>query len=309
MIEEGQEPALRAEKFWETIQTSDPLPVYWDHPYLKECFRRHTDGKWYFEYVRDKYFGGLPAKRALSVGCGAGEVDRDAFELGVFSHLTGYDFSTGGVEVSRKMAAEIGMPSEYRRVDFNLEPFPTDARFDLVYDYATSHHVEKLEGLIKEIERVLDDDGIFVLYGYCGPARMQWTPQVTELANELLMRMPLRLRPMGELHRATIWEYMSGDPSEGVRGPDVVDVARAFFDVVEEINLGATLTHPMFSNNLCAFDPDNGDEQALFRLVCQYEQVLIANKIITSDVRLLVCRRRRHDPFRPERDRAGAQSA
>lgn len=245
--------------------------------------------------------GGRPARHALSVGCGAGEIDRAAFSRGVFSKVTGYDFSTDGIEISKREAKRTDMPSFYKRLDFNLEPFPTESTFDLIYDYASSHHIEKLEGLMKEIERVLDDDGVFVLYGYCGPARMQWTPQVTDLVNELLMRMPMRLRPMAELHRATIWEYMSGDPSEGIRGPEVVDVTRAFFEVVEEIGLGSTLTHPMFSNNAYALNPEDESGQALFRLVCQYEQLLIKNNIISSDVRLLVCRRRKSDRFRPER--------
>lgn len=295
--------AERAERFWAPRDAAEVRLGYWSQPYLNEVFTSHTDGKWYLNYVRDKYFEGKPAKRALSLGCGAGQVDRAGLRDGVFEQVLGLDFSHASLEAARRDAAAEGLTgATYRRADFNVDGVPGDVRYDLIYDHACSHHIERLEVLYREVERVLEDDGYFVIYGYCGPARMQWSDRVLELGNELLRRMPMRLREaMPEISRVGIWEYMAGDPSEGVRGSEIVDLARAFFDVVEEVQIGSTLTQPMFSANSFALNPDSPSEQAIFRMVCEYEQVLIANEVLPADVRLLVCRRRRNDLRRPPR--------
>lgn len=304
MTQENEAAAMaqKAEDFWSSLQTADPLRGYWANPYLGEIAEGKTGGKWYLEYVRDKYFGGKPAKHALSVGCGAGEVDRAAYARGVFDKITGIDFSHGGLEVARKEAEAAGLPATYIRKDFNQDTLPDAERFDLIFDYASSHHIANLEHLIKEIERVLADDGIFVLYGYCGPARMQWPTRVIEQVNKMLSRMPERLRTaMPILGRPSLWEFMAGDPSEAVRGPEVVDVIRSVFDVVEDIDIGYTLSHPMFSQNAYSMDPNSPSEQSLFRLVCEYEQLLMESNVIGCDTKVMVCRRRPLDHFRPAR--------
>src|SRR5579883_284087 len=290
---DSQSAAEKAEEFWGTLQTADPQRGYWSHPYLGETIAAKTNGQWYLEYVRDKYFGGKPARCALSVGCGAGEIDRIAFKRKIFSKLVGVDFSAKGIDVARQAAQADGMPVEYVRADFNSDKLPDAEQYDLIYDYASSHHVSNLEHLMMEIERVLADDGYFVLYGYCGPARMQWPPLVIEVVNELLSRMPLQLRSaMPVLGRPSIWEFMSADPSEAVRGPEVVDVTRAFFDVIEEIDYGCSLSHPMFAQNAFQMNPNDAIDQALFQLICEFEQILVAHGILRSDMKLMVCRRR-----------------
>lgn len=302
-IDDIETLSRRAEAFWARHQTTTPAPGFWDNPYLAVVADAKTEGKWYLEYLRDTYLGGRPAKRALSIGCGAGEIDRRAFSKNVFSHVTGVDFSTGGLEVARRNANEMEMPALYFRRDLNVDKLPDEALFDLVYDYASSHHIANLEHLMKEVERVLSDDGYFVLYGYCGPTRMQWTPRTLELVNELLCRVPMRLRAtMPELHRPSIWEFIRGDPSEAVRGSDIVDVVRSFFDVIEEIDIGYTISHPMFAQNAYNFDLGVPSEQAILRLICQYEELLIEHNVVSADVKVLICRRRREVPYRPQRE-------
>jgi SAM-dependent methyltransferase len=290
-----------AEKFWDEVPKLDLTRGFWSNPFVNKVATDATGGRWFLEYVRDKYFGGKPAKSALSVGCGIGDIDRIAYQRGIFERVTGVDFSAGSIETARTAAAAENIPATYIRTDFNVDGLPKDQKFALIFDYASSHHVENLERLYLEIERTLADDGYFVLYGYCGPARMQWTAQTIELVDELLSRMPARLKPMSKLERPTIWAFLANDPSEAVRGPEVVDVARAVLDVVEEIEIGWTLSHPMFSRNSFEFDPQNPHEQALIHLVCEYERQLLKHHIIPSDNKVLVCRRRAVDPCRPAR--------
>ena len=272
---------------------------YWSQPYLIDIVSSKTEGKWFLDYVRDKYFGGKPAKAALSLGCGNGEIDRIAYGKRIFASVHGVDFSAGGLEIAHAEAQKAGIPACYSRVDLNHEPIPGDERYDLVYDYASSHHISNLDNVMASVESHLAPDGFFVLYGYCGPARMQWSPRVLELSNALMRRIPMRLRSsLPEVRRPTAWEFQS-DPSEAVRGRDVIDFMRAYFDVVEEIDIGLSLSHGMFAHNAHLLNPHNESEQAIFRLVCQYEELLMSEGIIESDTKVMICKRRASDPLRP----------
>lgn len=71
MTADQEELALRAEQFWAKIQTADPLRGYWSNPYLHKSFEAHTAGKWYFEYIRDKYFWGGGGLRVMHYQLGA----------------------------------------------------------------------------------------------------------------------------------------------------------------------------------------------------------------------------------------------
>jgi len=296
---EAHAPVASAEEFWTSMHEKGAALGYWSQPYLVDMVSSKTDGKWFLEYVRDKYFAGKPARSALSLGCGNGEIDRIAYGKQIFSAVHGLDFSSGGIEIARAEAVKAGMPGRYSRVDLNTEPVPGNERYDLVYDYASSHHIANLDNVMSSVEAHLEPNGYFVLYGYCGPARMQWSPRVLELSNALMRRLPMRLRAsLPEVRRPTAWEFKS-DPSEAVRGRDVVDFVRAYFDVVEEIDIGLSLSHGMFAHNAHHLNPHNESEQAIFRLVCQYEDLLVSEGIIESDTKVMVCKRRAVDPLRP----------
>jgi SAM-dependent methyltransferase len=291
----------RAESFWNLYNTAAP-DSYWSHPDLARTVNSKTDDKWFFDYIKGKYFSEKPARSALSLGCGNGVIDRIAYSRGIFEKVHGVDFSTAGIAAARVAAAEENVRGTYARVDFNNDQITGANEYDLIYDYASFHHVMNLENIMSQVERLLTDDGIFVLYGYCGPARFQWTPRVMELANLLMRRLPLRLRKtMPEVARSSIWEFLAADPSEAVRGPEVLDLARSYFDIIEEIDLGSTLSCPMFVQNMSHFNPDNESEQTILRLVFQFEDLLISEGTMGSDVKLLVCRRRPVDHFRPAR--------
>lgn len=283
-----------AESFWAAAQTGASLPSYWSHPYLDVICQSKTGGKWFLDYVKDRYFGGRPARSAVSLGCGSGEVDRIAFSKGIFDKLLGLDFSTEGLKVAR--AAATGLPITYVRSDFNTDAIPGADKHDLIYDYACFHHVSNLDNILASIDDHLSDDGLFVQYGYCGPARMQWSPRVIDLSNNLLQRMPMRLRQsMPELGRPTIQQFHApgGDPSEAVRGSEVPEMTRAYFEILEEIDLGFSLSHPIFAQNASHIDTSDPSVDAIFKLVCQFEDILISEGLLPSDTKVIIARRRR----------------
>jgi SAM-dependent methyltransferase len=288
----SQDETQQASQFWSGIQSSAPPPGYWNHPYLALHTNSKTSGKWMMEYFRDKYFHGRPARLALSLGCGAGEIDRIAYERGMFRELHGVDFSRAGITLARETAISQKLPFSYFHVDLNQDSIPGEGKYDFIYSYATLHHIHNLEKVVLDIGNRLKDGGYFLFYEYCGPARFQWSKKTIEIANSLMRRIPIRLRlNLPELERQTLTQFMRADPSEAIRGCEVLDVVRATLKVVEEIDLGWTITHPIFGFNAHLLNPNSDADQAIFKLICEVESILIEEEVIGSDGKFVVAKR------------------
>ncbi|WP_157879159.1 hypothetical protein [Pararhodospirillum photometricum] len=139
----------------------------------------------------------------------------------------------------------------------------------------------------------MTDDAIFIMYDYFGPVRMQWDHRVIDIANSLMRRIPLSLREkLPEVQRTGIYEFLRCDPSEGVSGGNVLEIAKSIFEVVEEINMGSTLGHPMFAYNASLFDMNNVGDRSIAEIVIEFESILVEEGIIQSDIKLVICRAR-----------------
>ena len=121
--------------------------------YVK-LFKKINDQK-YSE--RDKMY---PNYRYLDIGCGNGK------KTELFANLCKIPMN----KVFCADVAEWGPYSKNKKFKFqyqqiyqdNLLQFP-DKHFQLITCFLTLHHVEQLTVLIKEINRVLDDNGIFLI--------------------------------------------------------------------------------------------------------------------------------------------------
>lgn len=98
----------------------------------------------------------------LELGCGTGSLwmGRDDL-LGKFGKLVLSDFSEGMLDTAKK---NIGAKDniEYRVADIQDLPFE-DNSFDMVIANSMLYHVPDIDKGIKEVRRVLKDDGVF----YC----------------------------------------------------------------------------------------------------------------------------------------------
>ena len=96
------------------------------------------------------------ARRVLDVGCGEGQVARHIAAAG--AQVTGIDPAWSQVATARERA---GGPA-YTRARAEELPFP-DAAFDAVVVCAALEHVDAYEAAIREVARVLEPDGRFIL--------------------------------------------------------------------------------------------------------------------------------------------------
>ena len=83
--------------------------VHLNHNYLITGTRE----TYWIEWMRDRFFTGGHAGDVLSLGCGAGHLDRILKGCGFrFDSFTGIDISDGAVDRARTLADEIGVSSE-----------------------------------------------------------------------------------------------------------------------------------------------------------------------------------------------------
>lgn len=125
---------------------------------------------------------GCTAERSiarLSVGCGAGALERQLIERGLCKQVDAFDASIASLHVAVEAARAIpGI--RYFAADFNRVTFPPNA-YDAVFFHQSAHHVERLEHLFMCLLPALKPGGIVYLDEYVGPSRTEWNDSVLEL--------------------------------------------------------------------------------------------------------------------------------
>ena len=96
---------------------------YWNNrPEVVQYMNRHATGDpdlaWWLHL---RHWRGRPFRRALSLNCGNGWVERQLLEHGVIESAVGIDIADDLLDQARGEAATRGLPIEYRRVDINTD--------------------------------------------------------------------------------------------------------------------------------------------------------------------------------------------
>lgn len=124
-----------------------------------------------------------PSARILDFGCGDGRVVETGRGLGL--DLQGADVFYGG-ENDRERAARSGLLGSFvHEIRGGRIPF-ADGSFDLVLSNQVLEHVEDLEAALREVSRILKQDGAFVCLfptrevireAHCGVPLLHWLPK------------------------------------------------------------------------------------------------------------------------------------
>jgi SAM-dependent methyltransferase len=257
---------------------------------------------YWVEWMRDRFFPGGDAGDALSLGCGAGHLDRIFKRCGfTFRSFTGIDISEGAIERARVLADEIGLAPTIRYVAVDLNGYELPPRsFDFIYFFQSLHHIEALEHVLEQCQRALRPGGLLLVNEFVGPSRFQWTSRQVEMANALTALLPegLRRNPQDggvktEVDHPTVKQLVRHDPSEAVRSGEIERLVKAYFDVLNEWNWGGTLNHLVFQNIAGNFDPENAHHRAIVELLIHHENVLIREGLLPSDFKVFIARLKR----------------
>jgi SAM-dependent methyltransferase len=209
--------------------------------------------------------------------------------------VRGFDISEGAIHQAneRFRAANVARDAYLFEVG-DANKLDIDGRYDLVLSSGALHHVTNLEGILDEIQTVLNPDGYFVLVEFVGPNRFQWTSQQCDLINGALAQLDSHYLKDGmrlKLGPPAVEEIMRIDPSEAVRSEDILPLVRQRFHTEYESNFNGTIMHmlyPLLNSELT--NKGDRDFDSVVRLLLYLEDVLIKSGQLPSDFVFMICR-------------------
>ena len=270
---------------WQLVEEEHVRPQISGDPrvyYLQHFFEHHVDG--------------LPVRRALSLGCGGGNLERALIEIGAARSIDAFDVSPESIRLAGELADAAGLEGRirYEVADLDQIELPR-AAYDVAIAKMALHHLENLEHVYEQVRRSLKPHGRFLINEFVGPSRFQWTDLQLELMNELLAALPPEVRraaPFRRVVRPELEDMKTLDPSESVRSAEIVPLLAEHFEIVEHKPYGGTLLHILLSHVMDAFDFDNEDHLSILRLLFVFERTLIRHSVLPSDFVYLVARPR-----------------
>ena len=280
-----------------------PPGTQWlDAPRVARHTNRRISGDPARDWIDDsaRFLGAMaPPRRALSIGCGEGIIERVVRERDICQLIEGGDVAEGALARARELAAEAGLDGlTYRVLDLNADELPEE-RYDVVYSHAALHHVYELEHALDQIRRTLKPGGILILNEFVGPSRMQFPQEHLELADLLVAVIPERLRKnlrggaelKTEAPRLPLGEMLRVDPSESVRSAEIPHQVASRFLVRHHVPFGGTLFLLVLNDIAGNFRDGDPEAEAVVDLVAHLEGLLIDSRVLPSYHSYLVAER------------------
>ena len=136
---------------------------------------------------------GLKFKRGLTLGCGAGRLERALVADGVCQSFHGIEISEKAVVAARARAEQEQLPLTYEVSDLNFLELP-EKSVDLVVAQTSLHHVLFLERVAAQAWRSLQSDGYLWIHDFIGETQGQYESKRLSIVNQLLAILPEKFR-------------------------------------------------------------------------------------------------------------------
>jgi SAM-dependent methyltransferase len=236
----------------------DAAAGYWDREIIEQTHVSWMANPQVRDYINEM-ISGTPAmwpldwfesvtkgrrfRRALSIGCGTGGMERDLVRRGVAATVDAFDGSVHSLYLARTAADAEGMGKaiRYFAADFNAPKLPRGT-YDLVIFHQSLHHVGKLEKLLREVLLSMVPGALLYIDEFVGPSRHTWKESDIAPHQAMWQLVPENVRYVRELPLPINWE----DPSEGIRSGEIVEQLAVGFRTVVERDYGGTLLATLF---------------------------------------------------------------
>jgi ubiquinone/menaquinone biosynthesis C-methylase UbiE len=249
----------------------------------------------------ERFLAHIPKpRRALSLACGTGIVDRILRERDICQSVHGVDIAEGALDEARKLAAQAGLDGmSYATLDLDRGELP-DQAYDVVYAHSALHHLRELEHVLDQVRRTLRPDGVFVVCEYVGPSQFQFPGKHLELADAFLRMIPARFRKLlgagssglkEVASRASLAEMNAIDPSEAIRAGEIVPLVAMRFELVHLASFGGTLLLLVLNEIAGNFEEGDPEAEAILDALILYENVLLDAGVLPSYHAYLVGRK------------------
>jgi 2-polyprenyl-3-methyl-5-hydroxy-6-metoxy-1,4-benzoquinol methylase len=234
--------------YWDELEHHTDLGDIWmSHPLVRAAINRRVSGDpnvWPMAAVAEWLRPRLPLVKALSIGCGAGALERSLIELGAATEITGIDVSDSALDEARREAAARGMSIDYRNAEARAFLRDHPRAFDAVFFHQSLHHFDALDGLMTLVGGALRDDGVLVVDEYVGPSRDEWSVARLVSANIVYRLLPRGTR-RAKIVRAPINRE---DPTEAVASSQIVPAIERHFRVTQRRDYGGNLLALIYPN-------------------------------------------------------------
>jgi SAM-dependent methyltransferase len=251
---------------------------------------------WLVEYLAGRGLS-LPFGRVLTLGCGAGDLERGLHGLGFARRYEGIDVAAAAIERARAAAAELpDADIHYTVADINTLALP-EAAYDVIFCPMSAHHFAALEAVFGAVRRALKPGGVFVLNEYIGPRQFQWPAHQVGLVDLLLRHLPERWVRMGDggLRRGftapTVAEVEAVDPTEAIRSDEILPVLAREFAVTVCAGYGGSLLHGLLDHVGVNFVDGGAESAAMLDTFCALEDWALAHGFLGHDFAVIVAER------------------
>jgi len=282
-------PKSRVEAKWDSYaSTSD----FWLVPEITELWNEIISGDKatiYEDYVLAKYLKGKSNLKMISIGCGEGLHDRNFAKDSCFSHIDAVDVSGDSIANAKVLAQKEQLNINYHQGDFKKLNFEMGS-YDVVLFSSSLHHFENVENTLSDfVKPLLKEDGLLVVFEYCGPNRLQWTNAQLQKSNELLQKLPQSYKQLfrsttikTKVYRPGIWRMLLVDPSEAVDSESIVPSLTKHFQIVEQKALGWNILHLLLKGIAHNFVNDKPETKVLIADLLKEEMDFVKSQK-TSD--------------------------
>jgi SAM-dependent methyltransferase len=225
----------------------------------------------------------LTFEYGLTLGCGAGRLERALVQEGVCRRVHGIDISEKAITAARETAKEQKLPLSYEVADLNSVELP-EKTFDLVAAQTSLHHILFLERVAEQIWHSLKTDGYLWIHDFIGETQWQYDPRRLEITNQILSILPEKFRKNKINNRLTTEikrpePGMLGSPFESIRSSEIISIFERWFTIEWKLEFNAFL-HLVAPPGTRAAYVENDDTRALFEVLLLLDNLCIKEKIV-----------------------------
>jgi SAM-dependent methyltransferase len=235
--------------YWSDLRRHDDWEAMWmGHSAVRAWINRRVSGDpslWPIACLRQILPGRLPLARAISVGCGVGNLERSLCELGLVSSVTGIDESPEAIEEATRRAAETGVADRVRYVAGDARAAISAERgLDAIFFHASLHHFDRVGELLDSVRAALRPGGVLYIDEYIGPSRDEWT-----LGRLAWLNLVYRLLPAGSRRARLVRAPISReDPTEARESSRIPREVASRFRVLARRDYGGNLGFVIYPN-------------------------------------------------------------
>ena len=260
----------------------------------------------------------LKFEHGLTLGCGAGRLERALIHGGVCKSFHGIDISERAIATAREISKEENLQLTYEVADLNFL-FERDPAFaagvggsvgnrlrlaqaigshrhqvqralraitetDLVVAQTSLHHVLFLERVAEQVWLSLKGDGYLWIHDFIGETQGQYDPKRLSIMNQLLAILPEKFRKNKLNDRVTEQIRTSepghlASPFESIRSGEIIPVFQRWFTIEWKMEFSAFL-HRVAPPGTRAAYLENEDTKTLFKILMLLDHLCIEEEIV-----------------------------